>query len=369
MAEIKPIPMPKWGLAMQEGTIVDWHKKEGDAVVEGEDLVDIETSKITNVALVPDGGILRRIVAQPGDKLPVGALIGVVADAGATDADIDAFVADYQARFVPEGEGDGAGSGLASEMIDADGQSLRIGRAGGQNGTPVLFIHGFAADQGNWLFNLDAFGPEQPVIAIDLPGHGGSVKAVGDGALETMAASVAAALDVLGVTSVHLVGHSYGAAVALRLAADAPARAASVTLVAPAGLPGTSLSREFLDGVVEARRARDLKPWLEMLVSDPARITRDMIDDMIKIKRMDGVDEAWALLRDRMVDGTDFARLMADAAGLKVRIIASSNDRIVGQPDPAQLPAGFELHVVAEGGHMPHVEKSAEVNALLAAAL
>ncbi len=369
MAEIKPIPMPKWGLAMQEGTIVDWHKQEGDSIVEGEDLVDIETSKITNVALVPDTGILRRIVAQPGDKLPIGALIGVVADADVSDADIDAFIADYQARFVPEGEGEGAAGGLQTETVDANGQSLRVGRAGSGDATPVVFIHGFGADQGNWLFNLDAYGPDRPVIAIDLPGHGGSVKSVGDGSLATMAASVAAALDALGVTRAHLVGHSYGAAVALRVAADAPARTASVTLIAPAGLPGTTLARDFLDGVVDARRARDLKPWLEMLVSDPARITRDMIDDMIKIKRMDGVDEAWGLLRDRMLDGSDFTTLMADSAALKVRVIASSNDRIVGQPDPAKLPAGFELHIVTEGGHMPHVEKAAEVNALLAAAL
>ena len=41
-------------------------------------------------------------------------------------------------------------------------------------------------------------------------------------------------------------------------------------------------------------------------------------------------------------------------------------DRIVGAPDEAALPAGFKVAWIAGAGHMPHLEKSAEVNALLA---
>ncbi|MBS0409501.1 MAG: acetoin dehydrogenase dihydrolipoyllysine-residue acetyltransferase subunit, partial [Proteobacteria bacterium] len=48
MADVTPIRMPKWGLSMQEGAIIDWWKAEGDRLTEGEDLVDIETSKINN---------------------------------------------------------------------------------------------------------------------------------------------------------------------------------------------------------------------------------------------------------------------------------------------------------------------------------
>ena len=49
MTDVTPIKMPKWGLSMQEGAIVDWWKREGDSVADGEDLVDIETSKISNL--------------------------------------------------------------------------------------------------------------------------------------------------------------------------------------------------------------------------------------------------------------------------------------------------------------------------------
>ena len=42
------VTIPKWGIEMTEGTIVAWHKEEGDTVKAGEEIVDIETDKIVN---------------------------------------------------------------------------------------------------------------------------------------------------------------------------------------------------------------------------------------------------------------------------------------------------------------------------------
>ncbi|MDB5480985.1 MAG: acetoin dehydrogenase dihydrolipoyllysine-residue acetyltransferase subunit [Caulobacteraceae bacterium] len=370
MSVVTPVKMPKWGLSMQEGAIVDWWKQEGAEVAEGEDLVDIETSKITNVCESPVAGVLRKIVAQPGETLPVGALIGVVADADTPEADVDAFIADFQASYIPPEAGDESAEVLKLSTVDAGGRAIRFGRAGPEEGTPVVLIHGYSGDLNNWLFNIEALAAVAPVIAVDLPGHGGSSKDVGDGSLKTLADAIAAALDGLGVAEAHLVGHSLGAAVAARLAIDHTGLARSLILIAPAGLSETAVSEEFLSGVIDAQRARDLKPVMEMLLADPGMVTKDMVEDVLKFKRTDGVEEALSALRDRMVEGKDAATLRADLAAIpSALVIASKADGIVGAPDEAALPPGFRVVWIEGAGHMPHLEKASEVNNLLVEAI
>ena len=90
--EIKPINMPKWGMEMSEGDINAWYFAIGDQVNAGDDLVDIETSKIINTVTASDSGILRAIIGATGETHLVGAMLGVIASAETSDADIQAFI-------------------------------------------------------------------------------------------------------------------------------------------------------------------------------------------------------------------------------------------------------------------------------------
>ncbi|MEO4109463.1 2-oxo acid dehydrogenase subunit E2 [Acinetobacter pittii] len=93
MSEIKTLEIPKWGLSMEEGTIAQWLIKEGDSFNKGDEICEIETTKIVNVLEAPFAGTLRKILAKDGDTLPVGGLIAVCAESQVSDAEIEQFIA------------------------------------------------------------------------------------------------------------------------------------------------------------------------------------------------------------------------------------------------------------------------------------
>ena len=77
---ITKVLMPKLSEAMETGKVIQWLKKEGDTVKGGDVLVEVETDK-ANVEIEAFGsGVLRKIVIGPGGEVPVGDLIGVIAD-------------------------------------------------------------------------------------------------------------------------------------------------------------------------------------------------------------------------------------------------------------------------------------------------
>ena len=74
------IVMPQMGYDMQEGTVVRWHKQEGENVARGDIIAEIETDKATVEFEAFTSGVLRKIVAQEGAIVPVGELIAVITD-------------------------------------------------------------------------------------------------------------------------------------------------------------------------------------------------------------------------------------------------------------------------------------------------
>ena len=141
------------------------------------------------------------------------------------------------------------------------------------------------------MFNQAALAERRRVIALDLPGHGASFKEVGAGSLASLAAAVVGLLDALGIERAHLAGHSLGGAVVLALALERPARAASLSLLAPAGL-GPEINGAYIDGFIAAGRRKEMKAVLQMLFADPQAVGRDMVEEVLRYKRLDGVEAA-----------------------------------------------------------------------------
>jgi len=356
---IRALCMPKWGLSMKEGTVAAWLMDEGDEISPGDEVLDVETEKISSAVESPDGGILRRLVAEEGETLSVGAILGVLADADA------AFVEEFQANYVPPAD-DEEDEGAATETVEVDGRAIRY-LLRGEDGVPVILVHGFGGDLNNWLFNHEALAAKRAVYALDLPGHGVSAKDVGGGGVGDLAAVVNGFMAALGIDSAHLVGHSLGGAISLKVALDHPDKVASLTLIGSAGL-GPEINGDYLAGFIAAERRKDLKPHIEKLFSDPALVTRQLINDLLAFKRIDGVQAALEAISAAFAPGGSQALVMRDQIGdltQPVLAIWGAGDQIIPAGHAEGLPGNVRVEVMAGQGHMVQMEAASDVNKLI----
>jgi len=369
-ARIVAVTMPKWGLSMQVGKITVWIAAEGDDVSVGDDLADIETEKIAGTLEAADAGTLRRIVARVGEDVPVSSTIALIAPADVSDDDLDAAAAEARAA-IDAGVPDEAAAGPAVETADIGGRKISyVGT--GQDGDVVLLVHGYGGDRNSWLFLQEPLAARYRVYALDLPGHGTSAKDVGDGSVEMLAGVVLGVLDVIGAERAHLVGHSLGGAVAVAVAARDPGRVSSLTLIAPCGF-GPEINAGYLRGFADAQTRRELRPVVGQIFADESLVTRQLVDDLLAYKRLDGVDAALHALVGTLLDGDtqridSVAAVAAIGGAVPVTVVWGSADGIM-PPAQAESVAGADRHLLGDAGHMPHMERPAEVQAAIEEAI
>ncbi len=122
-------------------------------------------------------------------------------------------------------------------FVQADGMRLHVLSRG--QGPAVVLVHGSDGVLQDFTTTVfDAVAADYQAVAVDRPGHGYSQRPAGEPlTLALNARLLHAALTALGVARPVLVGHSYGAAVALQYAADHPDTVAGLVLLAPAAYP------------------------------------------------------------------------------------------------------------------------------------
>ena len=72
--------LPKWGLTMEDGTVVASYVDEGDHVVEGEVIAEVETEKVENELEAPCAGVVAQILVDEDETVDVGTVLAVIAD-------------------------------------------------------------------------------------------------------------------------------------------------------------------------------------------------------------------------------------------------------------------------------------------------
>jgi len=123
-----PVIVPKFGMTMEEATILRWFKGEGDRVEKDEPLLEITTEKVDMQVDAPASGFLRRIAAQPGDVVPVTRVIAYIVAAGEEAPSLEAATnaAGETVAAVPTARRLARDAGLDLKTIHGSGPGGRI---------------------------------------------------------------------------------------------------------------------------------------------------------------------------------------------------------------------------------------------------
>ncbi|MFP6607343.1 MAG: alpha/beta fold hydrolase [Myxococcota bacterium] len=342
------IVMPRLGMTMEEGTVVEWPIPIGGRVEKGETVLIIETEKAESEIEATVSGTLRHVYADPGETLPCGVLLAAITEEADEALDADAFAAAYvppegsiievveaaQAASAPaplarpsSGERKAvapAARALAKKLgVDLDlvsgtgpngrvtkqdierwlaaremltrveaGVGLEVLREGA--GDPVVLLPGFGTDVSSFALQTSVLAPDFEVIGVNPRGVGGS------DAPDLEAYEVGrAAEDVAAVLEApaHVVGASLGACVAIELALCHPARVRSLTLITPfleVSPRLASVSEAWMRVAGEASPdtvAAFLAPWLfgERLLGDEKARARTLRGLASSVRRIPAV--------------------------------------------------------------------------------
>ncbi|MFQ5697450.1 MAG: alpha/beta fold hydrolase [Myxococcota bacterium] len=330
-----PIAMPKLGMTMEEGTVLQWPLGPGQRVEKGQTIVVIESEKTEAEIEATVSGTLRHVYVGPEETVPCGTLLAAITDSPDEPFDADAFrvahpspqvsakreptpptrsagssgrpVASRQRRAIapaaralarrlgvdPErASGTGPGGrvtredvqrwarGLEHQVEVAEGVCLEVPSEG--RGPELLLLPGFGTDVSSFARQIPALASMRRVRGVNPRGVAHS-----DAPAEELYSIERAAEDVAALAGqagepVDLVGASLGAAVALEVAIVHPGRVRSLSLLTPL----VQVSPR-LDCVLEAwcrvaaeaapdTLARVLLPWLfsPVLLAEPSARTR-----------------------------------------------------------------------------------------------
>lgn len=190
-ARIVAVVVPKWGLEMTEGTVSSWLKQPGDMVARGEPLIEIESEKIVNSLDAPAEGMLRRILLDAGNIAAVGTLIGVIADASASEDDLDRFIRDFR----PPDTGDTAASAAVTTSPTTPAIAAPTGAAPDAGVVRVSPpVRRLAESLGVSLEGLRGSGPNGRILQEDVEraARGGSQDGAAGGSAPATAPAAAA---------------------------------------------------------------------------------------------------------------------------------------------------------------------------------
>lgn len=141
------VVLPMLGQTMEEGTIIRWIKQEGETVEKGEPLLEVMTDKVNMEVESPASGVLRKIIAQAEEVVPVMGLIGII---GTPDEPIDDILNEIEKPPTLESPSEEAQSATKEKITSESASSVhgrvaispRARRIAEEQGIPIEALAG-----------------------------------------------------------------------------------------------------------------------------------------------------------------------------------------------------------------------------------
>jgi pimeloyl-ACP methyl ester carboxylesterase len=241
----------------------------------------------------------------------------------------------------------------------------------GGDGPPVVLLHGLAGAAANWVDVVEALVSRHRVIALELPGHGGSPPLARPAGVAGFADTVATAVEAVGAAPALVAGHSFGGQVAVRLAQRHPALVRALLLVAPSGIAtrsrGARLAVLASAFVRPGARVAPLAPrladrlWFRRTVFRPwyvsdassvsGRATRGLFAELPAHTGLRGAARA-------MLDDDDPRTVLRDV-GVPALVLWGARDGQLPLDDAFEYARrlGAPIRVVADCGHLLIAER------------
>ena len=265
----------------------------------------------------------------------------------------------------------------ASRFVEADGLRWHVQCTG--SGPALLLLHGTGASTHSWRDLAPALGHQYTVIAPDLPGHGFTSAARQEQySLPGMARSVAALLEELSVSPALLVGHSAGAAIALRMVLDGHPCPQAVVAINGALLPFRGLQGQLFSPAARLLSRLDFVPrMVARRAGDPAAVLRLLHDTGSRIDDA-GVALYRRLIRSpahvaatlRMMAAWDLGSMIPQYPDVDIPVLL-----LVGEADGTVSPGEAErvarllpaarVRRLPGLGHLAHEEQPGEVAGMI----
>jgi pimeloyl-ACP methyl ester carboxylesterase len=254
-------------------------------------------------------------------------------------------------------------TGLEQRWTTVRGTRIRY-FVGGE-GPSLVLVHGLGGAAANWVELVPALVGRYRVLALDLPGHGGSSPLPAAESLTPFADVVAVVAEREAMLPAAVVGHSLGGLVGLRLALRRPEAVRALLLAASAGISSGTRAREVaVTTLVLARPARVVAPfrtlvarhaWLRYLVfgffvvSDPAALPPTAVEGFLAGPALhtDVLGAGRALVADD-------PRIDLGAVRCPCLVLAGARDRMVPVADAIEYARRLRapLRIVPDCGHL-----------------